>query len=281
VDGWLEEMGIELIGPQALSWLGVPLVVGDLVVGVMAVQSYKTPHAYDEHDRDILTSIASQAAIAINNAQLYERAQELAAVEERQRLARDLHDAVSQTLFSASLIADVLPRIWERKPDEAWRRLEELRQLTRGALAEMRTLMFELRPTALTETPLVDLLEHLCEAATGRARLPVSLETDGECELQPEVKTALYRISQEALNNVVKHASATQVTVTLSCKLDQVELLVSDDGRGFDPTDIPPDHFGVGIMQERAQAIGATLTIESEPGQGTTVSVVWKGQANS
>jgi nitrate/nitrite-specific signal transduction histidine kinase len=278
VDRWLEEMEIEQIGPQALSWLGVPLVVGDLVVGVMAVQSHTTPRAYDEHDRDILTGIASQAAIAIHNAQLYEHAQELATVEERQRLARDLHDAVSQTLFSASLIADVLPRIWDSKPEEGRRRLEELRQLTRGALAEMRTLLFELRPAALVETPLGDLLRQLGEATTARARIPVSLEIAEECTQPPDVQVALYRIAQEGLNNIVKHANASQIALTLRCQPGLVELSIRDDGRGFDPNNIPPDHFGLGIMHERAEAVGAILAVESEIGLGTEVAVTWESR---
>jgi nitrate/nitrite-specific signal transduction histidine kinase len=279
VDGWLEEHGMERIGAPAYSWLGVPLVVGEQVLGVVAVESHTELHSYDAQDRDVLTSIASQAAIAIQNAQLYESAQELATVEERQRLARDLHDAVSQTLFSASLIAEVLPRIWESKPEEARRRLEELRQLTRGALAEMRTLLFELRPAALVETPLGDLLRQLGEAVTGRARIPVTLEAAGECTPPPDVQVALYRIAQEGLNNVVKHADASQAVLTLLCQPGRVELSIRDDGRGFDPHDIPADHFGIGIMCERAEVVGAVLAVESEIGRGTELFVTWEGRS--
>ena len=206
---------------------------------------------------------------------LAQQAAEAAVAAERSRLARDLHDAVSQTLFSASLIAEVLPRIWERYPDEGRRRLEELRQLSRGALAEMRALLLELRPTALVEAELGDLLRQLAEAITGRARVPVAVEVEGECALPPEVKVALYRIAQEALNNVAKHAEASQVNVSLHCEPDVVKLQVADDGRGFDPASIPPDHLGVGIMRERAEAIGAMLTVESEIGHGTEVVALW------
>jgi signal transduction histidine kinase len=239
------------------------------------VQSYTTEDAYDEEHLNLLSTIAAQAAIAIENARLYEQARELAVVEERQRLARDLHDAVTQTLFSASLIAEVLPRIWERSPDEGRHRLEELRELTRGALAEMRTLLLELRPSTLIEAELGDLLRQLAESITGRARVPVTVEMEGECSLPPEVKVALYRIAQEALNNVAKHAGASQATLSLRCQPKRVELHVSDDGRGFDPESIPPESLGLGIMNERAQAIGATLIVESEIGHGTEVMVVW------
>jgi two-component system nitrate/nitrite sensor histidine kinase NarX len=245
-------------------------------------------------------AFANQAAMALENARLYEQAQELAAIQERQRLARDLHDAVSQTLFSASLSADVLPRLWERQPEAGRQCLEELRQLNRGALAEMRTLLLELRPTALTETALGDLLGQLAEAFTSRTRVPVTLSVEGQAPLPPEVQVALYRIAQETLNNVTKHAEASQATLSLRYltpypsptrggarggvgEVLRVELCIDDDGRGFDPRDIPPQRLGVGIMRERAAAIGATLNIESQVGQpalgipgGTRVTVVWE-----
>ena len=203
-------------------------------------------------------------------------------IEERSRLARDLHDAVTQTLFSASLIADVLPRIWERNQDEGRRRLEELRQLTRGALAEMRTLLLELRPAALAEAELGDLLRQLAESVTGRARVAVEVQETGACDLPPGVKVALYRIAQEALNNVARHAGASQARVTFACgPQEPVSLRIRDDGRGFDPASVPPEHLGLGIMQERAAAIGARLTIESEVGGGTEVAVEWGATRNA
>jgi len=223
----------------------------------------------------LFESIADQLGVAVENARLYEQAEQAAAAAERSRLARDLHDAVTQTLFSASLIAEVLPRIWERDPEEGQRRLEELRQLTRGALAEMRTLLLELRPSALAEAKLGDLLRQLAESITGRARVPVAVEVEGDCPLPPEVKVALYRIAQEALNNVARHAAASQAKVHLRCKPGRVELCVRDDGRGFDPKSVPPESLGLGIMRERAAAVGAALEIESRAGEGTRVVVTW------
>jgi len=290
ITGWVARSGEPLLVPdvsqesryyslpqasEIQSELAVPLKTKEAVIGVLHVQSDHL-NAFDESDLAVLQSLAHQAAIAIENARLYEQAQELAVVEERSRLARDLHDAVTQTLFSASLIAEVLPRLWERNPDEGQRRLTELRELTRGALAEMRTLLLELRPAALVEADLGDLLRQLAESITGRARVPVALTVEGQRSLPPDVKVSLYRIAQEALNNVAKHAGASQATVSLHRQSKQVELYISDDGRGFDPEGISPESLGLGIMRERAEAIGATLEIESQVGQGTRVVVIWK-----
>lgn len=212
------------------------------------------------------------------NERLREKATQEAVLAERTRLARDLHDAVTQTLFSTTLIADVLPDIWEINPDEGRRRLEEVRQLTRGALAEMRTLLVELRPNALVEVPLPTLLRQLTEAMIGRSRINIQFSTDsdatGKHKLPDEVQVSLYRIAQEALNNVVKHAKASQAVVTLRLG-ENVRLTVADNGTGFDPSTITSDHLGLKIMRERAEAIGARLRVYSEPGEGTQVSVVW------
>jgi signal transduction histidine kinase len=257
------------------SALVVPLKVKGAVIGVLDVESERL-NDFDESDVTVVQSLAHQIAVAVDNARLFEEGRQLAVLKERQRLARDLHDAVTQTLFSASLIAEVLPRIWERDAEEGQRRLAEVRELTRGALAEMRTLLLELRPSALADAELSDLLRQLAEATTGRARVPVAVEIEGEYSQMPfDVKIALYRIAQEALNNVAKHSGASQATVRLCCGPERVALHVTDDGRGFDVDTIPLDHLGVGIMRERAEAIGAELIIESEPERGTEVAVVW------
>ncbi|RPH61918.1 MAG: PAS domain S-box protein, partial [Chloroflexi bacterium] len=209
------------------------------------------------------------------NERLREKAAQDAVTAERTRLARDLHDAVTQTLFSTTLIADVLPDIWEMNQNEGKRRLEEVRQLTRGALAEMRTLLVELRPNALVEVPLPTLLRQLTEALIGRSRINIELSTEGERKLPADVQVSLYRIAQEALNNVVKHAKASQAVVTLHCA-ESVRLTVADNGAGFDPSTVTADHLGLKIMRERAETIGAKFSIYSEPGEGTQISVVWE-----
>ncbi len=201
-----------------------------------------------------------------------------AAFEERARLARDFHDAVSQTLFSASIIADVLPRVWERDQAEGRKRLEEIRQLTRGALAEMRTLLLELRPAALVDAELGELLRQLGESITGRTRIPVKVQISGECAPPTEVKVGLYRIAQDALNNVAKHSGATRCIVSLHCEPDKIELVIRDNGRGFSLKKVSAGSLGLGIMHERAKSVDAYLNIESKSGRFTNVTVIWQNK---
>jgi signal transduction histidine kinase len=214
-------------------------------------------------------------------AELAQQAAESAVAAERSRLARDLHDAVTQTLFSASLIAEALPAFWKSDPVGACALLDELRQLNRGALAEMRSLLMELRPAALVEASLDDLLRQLAEAAIGREGLPIEVDVEGQGALPGDVHIALYRITQEALNNVLKHARASAVSIELKyhCAASDgclgVELGIRDNGRGFDPRQLSADHMGLVIMRERAQSVGATLEIDSRPGAGTHVRVRW------
>jgi PAS domain S-box-containing protein len=212
--------------------------------------------------------------------QLAKKAAAEAVTAERTRLARDLHDAVTQTLFSASLTAEVLPDLWEMDMQEAKKSTEELRQLTRGALAEMRTLLLELRPSTLTQTRLKDLIRQLCEAFIGRSRLPITLNIEGDCELPPEVQVAFYRIAQESLNNVFKYARATQVDVNLFLSPSSVHFETCDNGVGFDMSASKPTSLGMRIMRERAEAIGADFHISSTMGSGTCVEVTWNKGPN-
>ena len=212
--------------------------------------------------------------------QLAKKAAEEAVTSERTRLARDLHDAVTQTLFSASLIAEVLPDLWDMDVKEAMNSTEELRQLTRGALAEMRTLLLELRPATLTQTRLSDLIKQLCEAFIGRSRLPIKLSIEGDHKLPPEVQVAFYRIAQESLNNVFKYARATEVNVSLFLSASGADFEVCDNGVGFDMSISKPTSLGMRIMHERAEAIGAVFHLSSTPGSGTCVEVRWSENPN-
>jgi two-component system nitrate/nitrite sensor histidine kinase NarX len=242
--------------------------------------------------------MADQVAITMVNAELYENARALAALQERQRLAQNLHDAVNQSLFSAGLIAEVLPRLWDRDQVEARQSLEDLRRLTRGALAEMRELLAELRPSVLTDSSLGDLMRQLANAFAGRTNVPAKVNIAGEHVLSSEIQVALYRICQEALNNIAKHAGASQVEIDLQYDtggvqvssspaqagmpqeilVSSVEMRIRDDGHGFDPGELTgPGHYGLGMMRERAEAVGAQLTVTSRPGHGTEVTLHWPG----
>ena len=254
--------------------LALPLLAREQCYGALTL-FYRAPRAFADEEVALGAAFADQVALAIENARLHARAREVAALEERQRLARELHDAVTQTLFSASLIADVLPALWERDPAQGAARLDELRALTRGALAEMRSLLLELRPDALLEAGLADLLRQLVEAFTGRARVRATLAVEGQRPVPPAVQVAFYRIAQEALNNVAKHAQAQSAAVTLRQDPERVELAVADDGRGFDPAAATAGHLGLRIMRERAAAAAAALVVTSRPGAGTRVALVW------
>jgi PAS domain S-box-containing protein len=252
--------------------LGLPLAAQDVAYGGLAFY-YSRPREFSDEEVSLATTFAGQAALAIQNARLRDHAEQMAVMAERNRLARELHDAVTQTLFSASLIADVLPRLWERSPQVGQAKLAELRELTRGALAEMRTLLLELRPATLTESSLAELLKQLRDAVVGRSRLVVELAVTGERPLSPDVQIALYRIAQEALNNVIKHAGATRVALSLAFEPEGVILRVSDNGRGFQVQEVGVHSLGLGIMRERAAKIDAELRVESVIGEGTTVTV--------
>ncbi|MBX6341331.1 MAG: PAS domain S-box protein [Thermomicrobiaceae bacterium] len=259
------------------AFLSVPLAVHDAALGTLSLY-YRRPRDFDQDEVALASTFAAQAALAIESARLRVQAEQAAALEERQRLARELHDAVTQTLFSASLIAEAIPDLWDVNPAEARRRLEQVRRLARGALAEMRMLLLELRPGALAEVALPDLLRQLAQAAAGNTGADVALAIDGEPRPLPaETQLALYRIAQEALSNVAKHARARHVALALSYgPAGEVALRVDDDGRGFDPAAVPPGRLGTSIMRERADGIGACLQLESRPGGGTRVEVRWR-----
>jgi PAS domain S-box-containing protein len=269
----LESLG-EHYERTGTSWLGVPVVAKNQVIGIICLVS-EQPGYYTRSMADSVQTLVNRAAIAIENARLHQQVRQSAALEERARVARELHDSVSQTLFSASMLADTTPLAWDIDQAMARKNLNQLGQLLRGASAEMRTLLFELRPDAMQNQTLGQLLDPLAEAARARTRAMVSLNVEGDRILPENVTIALLRIAQESLNNVAKHAEATEVNVDLACGPEGVVLRIRDDGRGFDPADIPPGHFGIGNMTDRARKIGATFKVESNPGGGTQVLVTW------
>ena len=205
---------------------------------------------------------------------LHEHIKEITVLEERQRLSRDLHDAVSQMLFASSLIAEALTR-GAGSPEKLQYNLERLQRLNRGALAEMRKLLLELRSPELMNTRLPELLQQLAEAAMGSKEMEITINVTENDILSPEMQIAFYRITQEALNNILKHARATQAAITFHSSLQQAILNVKDNGRGFD-TGSTSKGIGLHTMRERADALGATFEVKSQVGQGTEIIIHWK-----
>lgn len=256
------------------SELVIPLRVGERVIGTLDVLSDKLDR-FTPEDLLVIQSLGDQVAIAIENARLYERSRELAVLEGRNLLARDLHDSVNQSLYSLNLLS------------EGWRRLvrsgevvnveeffDRATEISQQALGEMRLLLYELRPTTFEEGGLVGALQRRLDAVERRAGIEARLIADGLMDLPAPVQNGLYRIAQEALNNVLKHAGADQVTVRLNTEGDhRVVLQMSDNGRGF-ALDAPDSQGGMGLnnMRQRAQELGGTLMIESGPDKGTTVT---------
>lgn len=256
------------------AWMWVPLAVKGRIIGGVGVAHAKRNY-FTHHHADLALSVANQAAITMANTALNRQAQELAVLEERQRLARNLHDAINQSLFSAGLIAEVLPRLWERDQAEARRSLADLRKLTRGAMAEMRALLAELRPSTLTDAELGELLGLLANAFTGRTNVPAKVMVIGQGVLPADVQVAVYRICQEALNNIGKHAAASKVEIHLKHEETALEVIVRDNGQGFDPEQTTSGHYGLSMMRERAEGISAQLSIMSRPGHGTELIIRW------
>lgn len=260
------------------TYLSVPLMIEGEVIGVLNVErSPEQPFTQDDAQR--LQAFAAHAALALHNAHLYHAAQELAAIEERQRLAHDLHDSVTQMLFSASTIAEAAYRLWQRDPASIEHELIDLRDLTQGALSEMRTLLFELKPQSLQNANIAGLIRQLATTFAGRTSLNVVLDLADNVDCPPIVKTALFRITQEALNNIAKHAQASCVRVSLHQKGANVGLIVADDGVGFDPKVLQQTTLGLRIMRERAAKANIELQVTTAPGKGTYITAKWSAIA--
>lgn len=257
------------------SYLTVPLVTHDRTFGVVSVAVVERDHHFEPADVEVAMAIGHSAALAVENARLYEQAQRLAISEERNRLARELHDSVTQSLFSMTLMCQALPKILERDPQRARERIDRLNELGRGALAEMRALIFELRPAALEDEGLATALTKHANAFQSREGVMVHLTIEGERRLPAATEEGIFRVAQEALNNIAKHAGAKQVTVRLSLTETQAELTVSDDGVGFDDaaSSMRGRTLGLTSMRERAVLLGGRCTVHSTPGEGTTVSL--------
>lgn len=263
---------IPLDCPESGSAIVLPLKVKGVVLGVLAIESTST-HAFDETDLAVLQSLSNQIAVAIENARLYERAQQLAALEERQKLARELHDSVSQALYGIALGARTARAYLERDPRQAVEPTEYVMALAEAGMAEMRALIFELRPESLETEGLVIALRKQADALQARHQLQVESHLCAEPTLPIETKQGVYRIAQEALHNAAKHAGATHLELRLTQNEQGLCLQIADNGVGFDTAQSFPGHLGLHTMQERAAQIGGTLLVDSKPGNGTCVQL--------
>lgn len=266
----------------------IPLRIGKTVIGNIGV-GFAEDRAFTLAERGFYLTLAELCAQAIARVRLTEQAKNTAAAaaanEERHRLARDLHDSVNQALFSATTIAEAMPRIWKNNVDKAIEMSQMVVTLNRGAMAEMRTLLLELRPDAILRTALPDLLQYLLDSAQSRTKIEGELRlidadpAESPVTIPPDVHVNFYRMAQEALHNVVKHSHATHFVLELSHSEDGLVLTIRDNGQGFDTSQIAGG-LGLGSLRERAASIGATLEIQSVAGQGTMVGVVWQPSEN-
>jgi len=261
----------EPLYPMA-TWLGVPIIVHNKLLGMMTMEHIKAD-AYDETDCDIAVAFASQVALAIENDRLYRETKQNAALEERRHLARELHDSVSQALFGISLGIDAAIKTADKDPSKLEEPLSYVKNLAQGGLAEMRALIFELRPESLEQEGLKVALAKQAEALKMRHQLDIRYIAEDEPSLAFSTKQELYRIAQEALHNVVKHANATLVTMHLTEYESNVCLTIDDNGVGFDATQEFPGSLGLTSMRERSEALGGSLELRTEPDEGTILNI--------
>jgi signal transduction histidine kinase len=259
--------------PVMHTFLGVPIVSGGEVSGAFYLTNKRGGRrtSFTDADERLLEVLASHAAVAIENARLHERSRELTVVEERNRLARELHDAAVQTIFSVSLTAEAAAALVDRDPAQAKAELRHLQELARTAMDELRSLVFELRPADLESDGLVPTLRKHVAVLERVHGTPIELAIDGERRLPRGVEAEVFRIAQEALTNALRHAGAARVAVSLALDGSRLELAVRDDGCGFVPERARGRHLGLVSMEERAARLGGRLAVESRPGAGTTV----------
>jgi signal transduction histidine kinase len=264
----------EQVADAVLTVLAIPLILEDDTPGCLALY-FPEPQQFSTETVELAATYREQVNLVLHNARLRRASERAATLEERNRLAHELHDVVSQTLWSASLLADVIPDLWQRDMDKGLQRLEQLGQLNRVALAELRALLLELRPSALVEVPMSSLLRQLVDSIQARTEVGIALVVNGDHVLDPHMQVTIYRVAQESLNNALRHADATQIEVALHHQPHELSLTIRDDGHGFDSVDVGSGSLGLRIMRERAASIAADLAISSAVGMGTTIQLRW------
>jgi signal transduction histidine kinase len=261
--------------PQMRSFLGVPIVARGSVIAAFYVTDKEGADEFSGEDQRLIEMLAAHAAVAIENARLLERSRELSIVEERNRLARELHDAVSQKLFGLVLGAESAGTLLDRDPHAAAEQVARLGELAQEALGELRGLVFELRPASLEDEGLAATLRKqvdVLERVHGRA---IEVRIAGSANCAPEAEGEVLRVAQEALNNALRHAEAERIELRMEARDGRLIVTVADDGIGFDPDDrgLRARRLGLTSMEERARGLGGTLNVVSQPGEGTTVTL--------
>jgi signal transduction histidine kinase len=261
--------------PQMGSFLGVPIVARGAVVGAFYLTDKETADEFSDEDQELIELLAPHAALAMENARLYERNRELSIVEERNRLARELHDSLVQKLFGIVLAAEAAATLLERDSGAAREQVERLRGLASEAVGELRSVVFQLRPAEIETEGLAAALRKQVELLRRAHRREIGLELTGTPRLHPGVDEEVFRIAQESLNNALRHAGADRIDLRLDERPDGLRLAVVDDGVGFDPDDpgLRARRLGLTSMEERARGLGARLEIASAPGRGTTIAL--------
>jgi PAS domain S-box-containing protein len=254
------------------AWIGLPLIVNDKLIGVLRLDHEQPGYFTDSHAR-LAIGFAEMAAVAIENDRLNQQAQALGALKERQKLARELHDSISQSLYGIALGVRTARTLLDRDPAKAVEPLDYCLNLADASLADMRALIFELRPESLEMEGIIAAIRKHIDALQARYGLEVQTVLCDEPPIPVQTKEALYRIAQEALQNIIKHASATAVRIFMDCSNDQIELEVCDNGRGFDSDATFPGHLGLKSMRERAEQVGGSFFVDSKPGSGTCLRV--------
>jgi signal transduction histidine kinase len=259
--------------PDMRSFLGVPIVSPDGVIGSFYLTHKEGASTFSDEDQELIQLLASHAAIAITNARLYERSRELSILEERNRLALELHDAVSQKLFSLVLTAESAETLLTRDGEAARDQVERMGQLSREALDELRSLILELRPPDLDRDGLCGALRKHVEVLRQTGPVEIELKLDDAVSAGDGRDQEVFRIAQEALQNALRHAGATHVELRLGRHAGRLTLGVRDNGVGFEPDDpeLRSTRLGLTSMEERAARLGGHLEIHSAPGKGTDI----------
>lgn len=255
---------------QALSWMGVPLIAKGQPLGILRFD-HREPGYFTQYHADIAFTLANQTAVAIENARLYTQAQNVAAIEERQRLARELHDSVAQTFYSISLSTHAAMSHLDAAPDKTRRHLNHTLELAGAGLTEMKALIFDLQAENIRREGLVAAMQRQLNALTARNDIRIDADLGAEPDAQPEVKEAAYGVVREALQNVVRHAGASALSLRLTRLEDRLRVEVRDDGVGFDPAALARDTMGLRSMRERAAIVGGSIEVLSRPFGGTIV----------